>query len=185
MVSAECAKQNTVKANCSGPTLKVCRPALLKGFESIFLYKAYFTLKYGHKSYFVFFTKRKRRRVPTLLAPPLLTGALFLRTIHALTNQQFFGLGDNIFTHTKLSTTGTSTIVDVSDIKRSRYCIQVTMYVLYRLLKIAHVNSKSDLPLLVWLFATIMFFLNSFFLEAALAGLLLYEPAAAQVEESE
>lgn len=58
---------------------------------------------------------------------------------------------DSVMAHANLSTTGTSTIVDVNDIKRSRYCLQVALCVIYRLLKDAHTKSQSDFPLLKWL----------------------------------
>ena len=58
---------------------------------------------------------------------------------------------DSILANTNLSTTGTSTIVDVNNIKRSRYCLQVSISVIYRLMKDAHTNSQSDLPLFQWL----------------------------------
>ena len=50
-----------------------------------------------------------------------------------------------------LSTTGTSTIVDVNDIKRTRYCLQVSASAIYKKLKKAHENNQSDLPPFEWL----------------------------------
>ena len=41
---------------------------------------------------------------------------------------------DSVLAHTKLSTIGTSTIVNVNNIKRSRYCLQVAICVIYKLL---------------------------------------------------
>lgn len=58
---------------------------------------------------------------------------------------------DSQFVNTKLSTEGTSTIVDVNDIKRSRYCLQVSVVVIYNLLKKAYLSSGSKLSILEWL----------------------------------
>ena len=53
----------------------------------------------------------------------------------------------------KLSTIsiGTSSIVDANDIKRSRYCLQVSLCAIYRLLKDAHKKSESCLSPIKWL----------------------------------
>ena len=59
---------------------------------------------------------------------------------------------DSALAHTNLSNIGTSTIVDVNNIKRSRYCLQVAICTIYKLLKEAHANSQSHLLLLFdWL----------------------------------
>ena len=58
---------------------------------------------------------------------------------------------ESVLAHTNLSTIGTSTIVDVNNIKRSRYCLQVAICVIYKLLKEAHVDSQSILSLFDWL----------------------------------
>ena len=58
---------------------------------------------------------------------------------------------DSQFANTKLSTEGTSAIVDVNDIKRSRYCLQVSEVVIYNLLKKAYLSSGSKLSILEWL----------------------------------
>ena len=58
---------------------------------------------------------------------------------------------DHVLTHANISTAGTSAIVDVNDIKRSRYCLQVALCSIYKLLKVAHENSREDLSLLKWL----------------------------------
>ena len=50
-----------------------------------------------------------------------------------------------------LSTIGTSTLVDSYHIKRSRYCLQVSVAAIYKLLKIAHSRSGSELSPLEWL----------------------------------
>ena len=51
----------------------------------------------------------------------------------------------------KLSTIGTSSIVDANDIKRSRYCLQVSLCAIYRLLKDEHKKSESCLSPIKWL----------------------------------
>ena len=58
---------------------------------------------------------------------------------------------DTIMQHAELSTTGTSTIIDVNDIKRTRYCLQVSAAALYKLLKLAHSESNSVLSPFEWL----------------------------------
>ena len=58
---------------------------------------------------------------------------------------------DSILAHTNLSTIETSIIVNVNNIKRSRYCLQVAICVIYKLLKEAHVDSQSILSLFDWL----------------------------------
>ena len=58
---------------------------------------------------------------------------------------------DSVLAHTNLSTIGTSTIVDVNNIKRSRYCLQVAICVIYKLLKEAHADSQNNLSLFDWL----------------------------------
>ena len=59
------------------------------------------------------------------------------------------GMG-TIFLHSKLSTDGTSAVVDVNDVKRSQYCLQVSVNVIYTLLKKAHVESGRTLSVLNW-----------------------------------
>ena len=51
----------------------------------------------------------------------------------------------------KLSTEGTSAIVDVNDIKRARYCLQVSLCATYRKLKEAYIKANTQLPILSWL----------------------------------
>ena len=51
----------------------------------------------------------------------------------------------------KLSTIGTSSIVDANDIKRSRYCLQVSLCAIYWLLKDAHKKIESCLSPIKWL----------------------------------
>ena len=58
---------------------------------------------------------------------------------------------DTLFLHSNLSTDGTSAVVDVNDIKRSWCCLQVSVVVIYTLLKKAHVESGSALSVLDWL----------------------------------
>ena len=58
---------------------------------------------------------------------------------------------DTLFLHSNLSTDGTSAVVDVNDIKRSWCCLQVSVVVIYTLLKKAHVESGSTLLVLDWL----------------------------------
>ena len=58
---------------------------------------------------------------------------------------------DSVLAHTNFSTIGTSTIVDVNNIKRSTYCLQVAICGIYKLLKEAHVDSQSNLSLFDWL----------------------------------
>ena len=55
------------------------------------------------------------------------------------------------FLHSNLSMDGTSAVVDVNDIKRSQYCLQVSVVVIFTLLKKAHVESGSTLLVLDWL----------------------------------
>ena len=62
---------------------------------------------------------------------------------------------DTLFLHSKLSTDRTSAVVDVNDIKCSRYCLQVFVVVIYTLLKKAHVESGSTLSVLDWLDETV------------------------------
>ena len=49
------------------------------------------------------------------------------------------------------STKGTSAVVDATHIKRARYCLQVSLCVIYKLLKEAHIKSASNLSILDWL----------------------------------
>ena len=49
---------------------------------------------------------------------------------------------ESVLAHTNLSTIGTSTIVDVNNIKRSRYCLQVAICLIYKLLNEAHPIAK-------------------------------------------
>ena len=58
---------------------------------------------------------------------------------------------DTLFFHSNLSTDGTSAVVDINDIKLSRYCLRVSVVVIYTLLKKAHVESGSALSVLDWL----------------------------------
>ena len=58
---------------------------------------------------------------------------------------------DSVLVHTNLSTIGTSTIVEVNNIKPSRYCLLVAICVIYKLIKEAHADSQSNLPLSDWL----------------------------------
>ena len=58
---------------------------------------------------------------------------------------------DSVLAHTNLSTIDASTIVDVNNIKRSRYCLQVAICIIYKLLNEAHADSQSNLSLLDWL----------------------------------
>ena len=62
------------------------------------------------------------------------------------------GIGLNtLFLHWKLSTDGTSAVVDVNNIKSSWYCLQVSVVVICTFLKKAHVESGSTLSVLDWL----------------------------------
>ena len=56
---------------------------------------------------------------------------------------------NTLFLHSKLSTGGPSSVVDVNDIKRSSYCKQVSVVVIYPFLKKTHV--ESVLLVLDWL----------------------------------
>lgn len=58
---------------------------------------------------------------------------------------------DTALLHCKLSTEGTSAIVDANDIKRARYCLQVTVIVIFEMLKVAHEKSGSTLQVFEWL----------------------------------
>ena len=58
---------------------------------------------------------------------------------------------ESVLAHTNLSTIGTSTIVDVNNIKRSRYCLHLAICVIYELLKEAHADNQSNLSLFDWL----------------------------------
>ena len=58
---------------------------------------------------------------------------------------------DAVISRSELSTSGTSTIVDVNDLKRTRYCIQVSAGAIYMLLKDAHMRSGSQVDVFEWL----------------------------------
>ena len=58
---------------------------------------------------------------------------------------------DTVFLHSNLSTDGTSAVVGVNDIKCFWYCLQVSVVVIYTLLKKPHVESGSTLLVLDWL----------------------------------
>ena len=58
---------------------------------------------------------------------------------------------DTLFLHSKLSTDGTSAVMDVNEIKRSQYCLQVSVVVIHTLLKKTHVGSGSAASVLDWL----------------------------------
>ena len=58
---------------------------------------------------------------------------------------------DGVLSRSDISTSGTSTIVDVNDLKRTRYCIQVSAGSTYMLLKDAHTKSGSQLGTFEWL----------------------------------
>ena len=51
----------------------------------------------------------------------------------------------------KFTLLGTSSIVDVNDIKRARYCLQVALCALYCKLCDAHQNAGSSLTRMEWL----------------------------------
>ena len=59
--------------------------------------------------------------------------------------------GLEIVLHLKLLTDGTSAAVDVNDIKDSRYCLQVSVVVIYTSLKKAHVENGNPLSVLDWI----------------------------------
>ena len=54
---------------------------------------------------------------------------------------------DSVLAHTNLSTIGTSTIINVNNFTRSRYCLQVAICIVYKLLNEAHSDSQSSLSL--------------------------------------
>ena len=58
---------------------------------------------------------------------------------------------DTLFLHSKLLTDGTSAAMDVNEIKRSQYCLQVSVVAIHTLLKKAHVGSGSAVSMLDWL----------------------------------
>ena len=58
---------------------------------------------------------------------------------------------DTLIFHSKLSIDGTSVVVYVNALKHSWYCLQVSVVVIYTLLKKAHVESGSALSVLDWL----------------------------------
>ena len=58
---------------------------------------------------------------------------------------------DSVLFHSDLSTQGTSAIVDVNDIKRARYCMQVSLTSIYGLLNKAYEESGSELQIFDWL----------------------------------
>ena len=58
---------------------------------------------------------------------------------------------NNVLDINDLSIIGTSAAVDVNDIKRARYCLQVAACAIYRKLKDAHSQSNSELSVLKWL----------------------------------
>ena len=55
------------------------------------------------------------------------------------------------FSSNDISIIGTSAVVDVNNIKRTRYCLQVAACALFQKLKDAYVQSNSLLPILDWL----------------------------------
>ena len=50
-----------------------------------------------------------------------------------------------------LSVVGINAIKNVNDIKKARYCLQVSVCAIYRKLKEAHLESNSILPVMDWL----------------------------------
>ena len=58
---------------------------------------------------------------------------------------------EGVLSKSNLSTSGTSTIVDTNDLKRTRYCIQVSACSIYMLLKDSYVKSESHLSIFDWL----------------------------------
>ena len=57
---------------------------------------------------------------------------------------------DSVLAYSNLSAIGTSTIVDVNNIKRSRYALHVGICVIYKLLKETHADNQSNLSLFDW-----------------------------------
>ena len=55
---------------------------------------------------------------------------------------------DTLFLHSKLSTDGTSAVVDVNDIKCSQYCLKIPLVAIYTLLKTVHIESRSTLSVM-------------------------------------
>ena len=62
------------------------------------------------------------------------------------------GIGlKQILQENELSVVGTNVIVNVNDIKKARYCLQVCACAIYRKPKEAHKESNSILPVMDWL----------------------------------
>ena len=57
---------------------------------------------------------------------------------------------EDVLEKNNLSTKGTSAVIDANHIKRARYCLQVSLCVIYKLLKEAHIKSASSLSILDW-----------------------------------
>ena len=101
-------------------------------------------------------TKTIQWRFPTELGMEsnfsLLGGLHIEQSILVIHGKLIDGSGlREILNTNELSIIGTSVAVDVNDIKRARYCLQVVVCVVYRKLKEAHTNSNSTLPLMQWL----------------------------------
>ena len=78
-------------------------------------------------------------------------GALHMGHTGLLVYSDFMkGSGLEIVLHLKLLTDGTSATVDVNDIKYSRYCLQVSVVVIYTSLKKGHVENGNPLSVLDW-----------------------------------
>ena len=56
-----------------------------------------------------------------------------------------------ILQENELSVVGPDVIVNVNDIKKDRYCLQICACAIYRKLKEAHKESNSILPVMDWL----------------------------------
>ena len=73
-------------------------------------------------------------------------------TILQMHGQLIKGSGlDTVLLHSKLSTEGTSALVDANDIKRARYCLQVSVVAVYEMLTEAREKSGSKLQVFEWL----------------------------------
>ena len=102
------------------------------------------------------FSKEVQLRYPSVFGPGKyisLFGDLHVEHSALLMHGQIIkGSGlDSILQRSQLSTIGTSSLVDANDIKRSRYCLQVALCSIYRLLKNAHGESNSTSSPLQWL----------------------------------
>ena len=102
------------------------------------------------------FSKEVQLRYPSVFGPGqylCMLGDLHIEhSLLIMRGEIIKGSGlESILERNKLPTLGTSTVVDANDIKRSRYCLQVALCAIYKLLKDAHIKSNISLSPLEWL----------------------------------